>query len=111
MLAASWSRMRASLLDSGRNTETMSPICSAVMISRVSLFCWSNSASRARSRASSRLTLKRQLAPRDQPGQVRVGVRAGAQESVAFGVIQDQFKPQYSHVVPDLRWELQEPLP
>ena len=111
-----WSDSRASLLLAGRNSRTISAICSLVSISRVSLPCASNSASFLRSSASSRLRWKdsdRRGISRGSGRLVFGGVVVGtlAEERVAFGLVDNHLQPDNGDVVAHLGLQLHEVAP
>ena len=114
MCASIWSVSLASLLLAGRNTRTISAICSRVSMSRVSAPWASNSASFLRSSASSRLTWKdsaRRGISRGSGSASSGSVGALAQERVALGLVDDDLQAQHVHVVPGLRLQLEQAAP
>ena len=68
-------------------------------MSRGSLLLASNSASRLRSRASSRLTVNEQAVARDEAGDVDVVVVHLPQVGVALGLVDEQLEAHDGHVV------------
>ena len=95
ILVSMLSTRRASLVDCGRYSRSISTICSRVSTSLVSELLASNSASRLRIKARRTLVWKGQGSPGDEPGQLDPVVdREAAQVGVTLGFVRHHLEAE-----------------